>query len=53
MRIYRCCVRLLDVTTYALFVLMELAIFDWEHEIRKYLEQRLNYKEEVLIDIIK
>ena len=53
MGIYGCCVRFLDVTTYALYVLMELAIYDWEHEIRKHLEQRQNYKEEELIDILK
>ena len=53
MRIYRCCIRLLDVTTYVLYVLMELKIFDWEHEIKKYLEKRQNYKEEELIDILK
>ena len=32
---------------------MELAVYDWEHEIRKHLEQRQNYKEEELIDILK
>ena len=53
MGIYGCCVRFLDVTTYALYVLMELAVYDWEHEIRKHLEQRQNYKEEELIDILK
>ncbi len=53
MGIYGCCVRFLDVTTYALYVLMELAVYDWEHEIRKHLEQRQNYKEDELINILK
>ena len=35
MKIYSYCIRILDPTTYALYVLMELAECDWDKEIKK------------------
>lgn len=47
----------LDVTTFALYVLMELAEYDWEHEICKRSKSKLYYKEEellkILLDLVK
>ena len=53
MKIYSMCVRILDPTTYAVYILMELANYDWDHEIKQHLQQRKNYKEEELISIMK
>ena len=53
MKIYSMCVRILDPTTYAVYILMEIAICDWDQEIKKHLQQRKNYKEEELISIMK
>ena len=48
---YMC--NILDSTTFALYVLMELALGDWNDEIKKHLNVRKNYKEEDLINILK
>ena len=53
MKIYSMCVRILDPTTYAVYILMEIANCDWDQEIKKHLQQRKNYKEEQLIFILK
>ena len=52
MKIYSYCIRILDPTTYALYVLMELAECDWDKEIKKKLKQRKNYSEKELINIL-
>ena len=52
MKIYNFCIRILDSTTYALYVLMELAECDWDKEIKKKLLQRKNYSEKELINIL-
>ena len=52
MKIYSFCIRILDQTTYALYVLMELAECDWNKEIKRKLKQRKNYSEKELINIL-
>ena len=52
MRIYGICIRVLDSSTYALYVLMEYSNGDWDKEIRKHLQQRKNYTEIELIKIL-
>ncbi len=53
MKIYGISINILDNTTFALYVLMELALGDWNDEIKKHLDQRKNYKEDELINILK
>jgi serine/threonine protein kinase len=53
MKIFGVCVRFLDVTTFALYVLMEMAINDWDKEIKEHLKIHKLYKEEELIFILK
>ena len=43
----------LDITTYGVYILMELGKTDWEKEIRFYKEKNLKYNENELINIIK
>ena len=52
MKIYGICLRVLDSTTYALFVLMEYSNGDWDKEIRIHLAHRKNYTEMELISIL-
>ena len=52
MKIYGYCIRILDPTTFALYILMELAERDWDKEIKKKLLQRKNYSEKELISIL-
>ena len=52
MKIYGICLRVLDSTTYALFVLMEYSNGDWDKEIRIHLAHRKNYTEIELISIL-
>ena len=52
MKIYGICLRTLDSSTYALYVLMELSNGDWDKEIRLHLQQRKNYTEFELINIL-
>ena len=52
MKIYSFCIRILDPTTYALYVLMELSEGDWDKEIKRKLAQRKNYSEKELINIL-
>ena len=52
MKIYGITSKVLDATTYALYVLMELSKGDWEKAIRIRLEQRKYYTENELINIL-
>ena len=52
MKIYGICLRVLDSTTYALYVLMEYSNGDWDKEIRIHLAHRKNYTEIELISIL-
>ena len=52
MKIYGICIRILDSTTYALYVLMEYSNGDWDKEIRMHLQKRKNYTEIELINIL-
>ena len=53
MKIYGICICNLDAITFALYVLMEIALYDWDEEIKNRVNQRKNYKEEELINILK
>ena len=52
MKIYGINSKILDATTYALYVLMELSNGDWDKAIRIRLEQRKYYTENELINIL-
>ena len=51
--LYGICIRIYDSTTFALFVLMDLAEHDWEIEINKRFKEKDYYTEEELIKILK
>ena len=53
MKIYGISIRILDSTTYSLYVLMEMAISDWDREIKSRLQKRKKYTEIELINIIR
>ena len=53
MKIYGAQISCLDFSTYALYVLMEIAAWDWDSDIKKHLQNRNYYKEEELIIILK
>ena len=53
LNLYGICIRVYDSTTFALFVLMDLAECDWEIEINKRFKEKNFYTEEELIDILK
>ena len=53
MQIYGICIRMLDQTTYALYVLMELACGDWSKEIKMHKMKNKNYLESELINILR
>lgn len=53
MKIFGICIKCLDITTFAIYVLMELAILDWDDEIRNHVSNRKSYKEEELISILR
>ena len=46
---YKC----LDITTYSIYILMELGLYDWNHEIKKREKTKNYYKEKEIIDILK
>jgi hypothetical protein len=52
LRIYGITTKELDITTFALYVLMELADSDWEKEIKLRNQEKRFYSEEELISII-
>ena len=53
MKIYGLSLRILDSTTFALYVLMEIANNDWDKEIKSRLKKRKNYTEKELINILR
>jgi len=53
LNLYGICVRVYDATTFALFVLMDLAIRDWEIEINRRYKEKDFYTERELISILK
>ena len=52
MKIYGICIRILDQTTYALYVLMELSERDWDKDIRLHIAKKKFYSEKKLIKIL-
>ena len=53
MEIYGICIRMLDQTTYALYVLMELSHGDWDKEIKMHIMKKKYYFESELINILR
>ena len=53
MKIYGISIRILDSTTYALYVLMEIAKYDWDKEIKRHLQKRKIYSETELVNIVR
>ena len=53
MKIYGISIRILDSTTYSLYVLMEIAKNDWDKEIKRRLQKRQKYNEKELVNIIR
>ena len=53
MKIYGFCLRILDNTTFAIYVLMEKSKYDWDKEIKIHLSNRRYYTEKELINILK
>jgi serine/threonine protein kinase len=53
MEIYGICIRMLDQTTYALYVLMELSHGDWDKEIKMHIMKKKYYLESELINILR
>ena len=53
MKIYGLCLRILDCTTFAIYVLMEKSKCDWDKEIKAHLDKRKIYTEKELINILK
>ena len=53
LNLYGICIRVYDSTTFALFVLMDLAIRDWEIEINRRYKEKCFYTEKELISILK
>ena len=53
MKIYGICIRILDTTTYSLYVLMEISQSDWDREIKLRLLKKRFYTEEELINILR
>ena len=53
MKIYGLCIRMLDQTTYSLYVLMEISTGDWDSDIKKHLLKKKSYTEKELICILR
>ena len=53
LKIFGFCLRILDNTTFALYVLMEKSKCDWEKEIKSHLTKGKYYTEKELINIMK
>ena len=53
MKIYGLCIRMLDQTTYCLYVLMERSKRDWDADIKRHLKKKKNYSEKELISIMR
>ena len=45
MKIYGLCIRMLDQTTFSLYVLMEISQGDWDSDIKNHLKKKKNYSE--------
>jgi hypothetical protein len=43
----------LDITTYVLYILMDLAQYDWDYEIKQRFKERRPYSEEELRSLMK
>ena len=52
MKIYGLCIKMLDQTTYSLYVLMEKSKRDWDADIKRHLKKKKNYSEIELISIL-
>ena len=52
MKIIKVQYKALDITTYSIYVLMELAFSDWNKEIKRRAKKKLLYKENEIIDIL-
>ena len=53
MKIIKVQYKSLDITTYSIYILMELANSDWNNEIRKRKKKKLIYTEKEIINIIR
>ena len=53
MKIIKVQYKALDITTYSIYILMELANCDWNNEIKKRQKKNLKYSEKEIINIIK
>ena len=53
MKIYGISIKILDSTTFALYVLMEIAKRDWDRDIKKHLKKKKSYSEKELISILR
>ena len=53
MKIYGICIRILDQTTYVLYVLMELSERDWDKDIKSHIAKKKYYSEKKLINILR
>jgi hypothetical protein len=53
MKLYGIASSQLDSTTFSLYILMELAQYDWDHEIKTRLRERRPYTEDELKNLIK
>ena len=53
MKIIKVQYKALDITTYSIYILMELANSDWNNEIKKRQKKNLKYSEKEIINIIK
>jgi hypothetical protein len=53
MKLYGIASNRLDSTTFSLYILMELAQYDWDYEIKSRLRERKPYSEEELRNIVK
>ena len=53
MKIYGISIKILDSTTYSLYVLMEMAKIDWDKDIKRRIQKRQRYSEDELINIIR
>ena len=53
MKIYGICIRMLDQTTFSLYVLMEISSGDWDSDIKKHLLKKKSYTEKELISILR
>ena len=53
MKIFGFCLRILDTTTFSIYVLMEKSKYDWEAEIKSHVSKNIYYTEGELINIMQ